>query len=293
MDFAALRQRIEAQFTELSPQLRRAARFVLDRPEEIALSSMRGVAAKAGVTPSTMMRLAQDLGFPGYEAFRVPFSAWLRERELSFTERARELRERARHSETAALISAIMSADLADLQRTYTTLGEAKLGEAERMLATAPRIFIIGVRSLYPVAYFFHYACRMFLDRTILLTGQGGSFADELRRVEPGDVILAIGYEPYPHDMLRAVEFGVSRGGRVLAITDSPISPLARRAALSLVVAANGPSFFPSIVPALSIAQALVALLLAGSGDEVLERLAGSERQLCSLGVFIDSTRRE
>jgi len=196
MDLAALKELLETRFPALSPQLQRAARYVLDHPEEIALSSMRRVAAKAGVTPSTMVRLARDVGVAEYAAFRAPFGLWLRGRQHSLTERVKELRQRARHSEAAALISEIMGADLAGLQETYTSLGEAKLAAAERLLAAAPRIFVIGVRSLYPVAYFFHYACRMFLDSTILLTGQGGSFADELRRVEARDVILAIGYEP-------------------------------------------------------------------------------------------------
>jgi DNA-binding MurR/RpiR family transcriptional regulator len=289
MDLPALKSLLETRFPKFSPQLQRAARYVLEHPEEIALSSMRRVATKAGVTPSTMVRLAREVGLAGYEAFRSPFSIWLRGRQHSFSERVRELRQRARHSKAAALISDIMGADLADLQETYTSLGEAKLAATERFLAAAPRIFVIGVRSLYPVAYFFHYACRMFLDSTILLTGQGGSFADELRRVEPGDVILAIGYEPYPRDMMRAVDYAVELGGKLVAITDSSVSPLARGAALSLVVRANGPSVFPSVVPALSIAQALVALLLARSGKGALRRIASSERQLRKLGVFIES----
>ena len=288
MDLAALTERLEARFPRLSPQLQRAARFVLEHPEEIALNSMRSVAAKAGVTPSTMVRLARDVDLAGYEAFRAPFGVWLRGRRHSFTERVRDLRQRGRHSKAAALISEIMSADLTDLQETYALLGNAKLAAAERLLVAAPRIFVIGVRSLYPVAFLFHYACRMFLDNTILLTGQGGSFADELRRVERRDVILAIGYEPYPRDMMRAVQFGVELGGKVLAITDSSVSPLARSAALSLVVKANGPSVFPSIVPAMSVVQALVALLLARSGKGALQRIASSERQLHGLGVFIE-----
>jgi DNA-binding MurR/RpiR family transcriptional regulator len=286
MDLPALKQILETRFPTFSPQLQRAARFILEHPEEIALNSMRSVAAKAGVSPSTMVRLARDLGLTGYEAFRAPFSLWLRERQHTFSGRARELRQRARHSETAALISGIMNADLADLQETYTALGEAKLAAAERLLAAAPRIFVMGLRGLYPVAFFFHYACRMFLDSTILLTGQGGSFADELRRVEPDDVILAIGYEPYPRDMMRAVDYAVELGGKILAITDSSISPLAHRAALALTVSADGPAVFPSIVPALSIAQTLVALLLARSGEDALQRIASSERQLHSLGVY-------
>ena len=291
MDLAQLRERLEARFPKLSPQLQRAARYVLEHPEEIALNSMRGVAAKADVAPSTMVRLARDVGLASYEAFRAPFSVWLRSRQHSFTERVRDLRRRARRSKAAALISEIMTADLADLQETYASLGEARLAAAERLLVAAPRIFVVGVRSLYPVAFLFHYACRMFRDNTILLTGQGGSFADELRRVEKRDVILAIGYEPYPRDMMRAVEFGAELGGKVLAITDSGISPLARIAELSLVVKANGPSVFPSIVPALSVAQALVALLLARSGKEALQRIASSDRQLRGLDVYIGDGR--
>ena len=288
MDLTPLRERLESRFPKFSPQLQRAARYVLEHPEEIALNSMRGIAGKAGVAPTTMVRLAREVGLASYEEFRAPFSIWLRGRQHSFTERVRELRQRARRSKAAAVMSEIMSADVADLQETYASLGEAKLAAAERLLIAAPRIFVVGVRSLYPVAFLFHYACRMFRDNTILLTGQGGSFADELRRVEKGDVILAIGYEPYSRDMMRAVEFAAELGGKVLAITDSSISPLARAAALSLVVKANGPSVFPSIVPALSVAQALVALLLARSGKDALQRIASSDRQLRGLGIFIE-----
>ena len=77
-DFAAVTGRIEAAFPDLSPRLRQAARYVIDRPDEVALSSMRRVAAGAGVHPSTMVRLARALAFPGYGALREPFRQHLR-----------------------------------------------------------------------------------------------------------------------------------------------------------------------------------------------------------------------
>jgi DNA-binding MurR/RpiR family transcriptional regulator len=286
MDLAPLNKRIERRFAELSPRLRVAARYVLDRPDEVALHSMRALALRAGVKPSIMLRLARELGFAGYDAFRAPFREWLRQRQVSFTARARALRDRARHSEEAALVSNMLAADLADLEETYTSLGEERLVAARKMLAAAPRVFVLGTRSLYPVAFAFHYACRMFMDTTILLTGQGGTFADELRRVQKGDVMLAIGLDPLPSDMLHAVGYARAAGARLLALTDSPISPLAQGAALVLPVKAGGPSFFDSAVPALSIVQTLVALLLAEGGEEVIGRLARSERQLVGFDVY-------
>jgi DNA-binding MurR/RpiR family transcriptional regulator len=286
MDLAPLNKRIERRFAALSPRLRTAARYALDRPDEVALHSMRALAARAGVPPSTMNRLARELGFAGYEAFRAPFRQWLQQRQISFTERARALRERARHDKATALISDLMAADVADLQETYTSLGEKQLVAARQLLAAAPRIFVLGTRSLYPVAFAFHYACRMFMDTTILLTGQGGTFADELRRVRKGDVLLAIGYDPMPRDMLRAVDFAREAGARILALTDSAVSALAERAELVLPVRSDSPSFFGSAVPALSVAQTLAALLLAEGGEVVLRRLERSERQLVGLEVY-------
>jgi DNA-binding MurR/RpiR family transcriptional regulator len=284
MDFDGVCGRIEERFGGFSPQLKKAARYAVARPEEVALNSLRAVATKAGVHPSTLVRLARELAFNGYNDFREPFRSWLRDRHFSFSDRARKLRRRGREAE--ALVGEMLARDLTNLQTSFAAIGVDRLTEARRLLSESRRIFVCGLRSLYPIAFYFHYACRMFMDKTILLTGQGGTFADDLRRVSADDALFAFSYAPYARDTMKAVRFARERKARIIAVTDSPLAAAARGATVALVVSNVSPSFFPSLVPAISVVQTLVALLIAQAGPDSLADLANSERQLKSFNVF-------
>ena len=89
--FASLVDRIRARFVDLSPQQRVAAAFVLKRPEEVAIVSMRTLAANAGVQPVTFVRLARTLGFEAWEDFKEPFIERMRAAPAFYSDRARKL----------------------------------------------------------------------------------------------------------------------------------------------------------------------------------------------------------
>ena len=147
---AAVSRRIEQLFPRLSPQLRQAARYVLDRPDDVALQSMRSVAASAGVQPATMVRLAKALDYPGFDAFREPFRERLRHPVTGYASRARALQARSRSVPDAPhgeLLSEMLTADVGNLRETYERIGfdtlarcGDALGDAERgtVVAAAP-----------------------------------------------------------------------------------------------------------------------------------------------------------
>jgi len=290
-EFAAVKRRLEDAFPGLSPQLRQAARFVLDQPDDVALSSMRQLASRAGVHPSTMVRLAQALDYEGYADFREPFRERLRDGRGRYIDRARHLQARGRNAESAALVDDLLAADLANLEQSFAAADVDRLTDCARALAAARRVYVVGLRSCYPIAFYFHYAWRMFEDKAVLLDGQGGTFADALRELGGDDAMLAISFLPYTRETVQAVAHARDHGATIVAITDSPVSPLARRADFPLIVATAGPSLFHSIVPGMAISQGLIALLLARGGDEALGTLAGSERQLERFHAYWDDSR--
>ncbi len=292
-DYAAVKQRLEDAFPGLSPQLRQAARFVLDRPEDVALHSMRQLASRAGVHPSTMVRLARAMDFPGYVDFREPFRERLRGGASGYVDRARSLQARGRDNETAVLIGDMLSADLANLQESFAAIGAEQLGESARALAAARRVYVVGLRSCYPVAFFFHYSWRMFEGKTVLLDGRGGTFADGLRTITGEDAVLAISFAPYTREVVEAVAHARDRGACIVAITDSAVSPLARRADVPLIVSTESPTFFHSIVASLAVVQALVALLVARGGEEALAALGASVDQLESSRAYWEAPGRK
>lgn len=297
MSYAALTQQIEARFGTLSPKLRQAARYLLRRPDDVALKSMRQLAADAGVQPATMVRLARALGFGAFEELRRPFADRLRQRAgTAYAERARALQARRGEAgdggPVAALVRESFERDVENLRTTYEGIDPALFDACAERLAAARKVHVTGLRSAFAVGYFFDYACRMFGVGTELLDGRGGTLTDGLRGIGAHDAVLACSFEPYTRETVEVVRFAQARGAGIVAITDSPLSPIAREAAHALVVGCESPSFFRSLVGAVSVVQLLVALLIARGGEGALSTLAETEAQLRAFSAYWDEGAR-
>ena len=271
-------------YGSLSPQLRRGAKYILERPDEVAFTSMRQLAQRADVQPATMVRLAQKLGLAGYEALRAPFRDELRRQPNGYGRRARQLQARTgRRSGGRALnhlAGEMISADRENLSLTMEAIGADGLAARSTVLAKSRRLYIMGLRSLYSAAFYTYYACSMFRDNTVLLDGPGGTYADRIRGIGEQDAMLVFSLEPYSSEVIQAATYAVEQGADVVAVTDSLVSPLAALTPHLLLVGTDGPALFKSVVPAIAVAQALVAQMLAQGGQSALDAVAQSEYQL-------------
>lgn len=287
---AELLTRLRDVYDLLSPQLQRGALYILERPDEVAFTSMRQLAQRADVQPATMVRLAQKLGLEGYEALRDPFRDELRKQPSGYGRRARQLQERTgRRSGGRALThlaGEMISADRENLSVTLQAIGGDGLAATSTVLAKARRLYIIGMRSLYPAAFYTHYACSLFRENNVLLDGPGGTYADGLRGINENDAVLIFSLEPYSGNVIQAASYAAERGADVVAITDSLVSPLAKLTPHMLLVGTDGPALFKSVVPAMAVAQTLVAQMLAQGGQSALDAVAESERQLDSFETY-------
>jgi DNA-binding MurR/RpiR family transcriptional regulator len=286
MDHKTLSKKIADGFAGLSAQLQRAARYVLDRPDDVALMSMRRLAEKAGVHPSSMVRLAQAFGFDGYQEFRQVFQNRLRVRPRNYVRRARDLQSRRGADKKHTLVEDMMSAGEENLRETFARNGAEGFATAAAMLLRAPRIFVVGARSAFLVAYYLEYAMRMFRDDVILLGGSGGTFGDRLRSLRSGDVVLAVGFEPYSFDTVRAVAYGRDNGARSVVLTDSPVSPLVKAADHVLLIHNESPAVFNSVSAILTAAETLVALMVQEGGETALSAIRDAEKQLNEFDAY-------
>ncbi|MCD0505922.1 MurR/RpiR family transcriptional regulator [Bordetella petrii] len=287
MDKRAVDKLIEEQYPGLPATLQRAARYIIDNPKAIALHSMRAAAADAGLQSSAMHRMARQLGFDGYEALRDVYRHWLAQGAGSFAQRATALQQRGTRDKTATLARELVQADTRNLESLLEPGTMDGIRAASDVLAGARHIYVAGLRSLFPAAFYFNYACGMFQHNTTLLSGIAGTFADDLRRAGPDDALLVFSYEPYARDAVSALRFARDRGLRIVSVTDSAVSPTAAQATALIVAANNTPSLFPSVVPALSVAQTLVALLVARGGQASLQAIEKSESQLREFAVYL------
>ncbi|MCW8916639.1 MAG: MurR/RpiR family transcriptional regulator [Magnetovibrio sp.] len=295
MNFDDTIARIEGAFSNLSPQLKQAARYVIDHPDDVALYSMRQLAGQADVHPSTMVRLAREIGFDGHAQFQEPFQERLRSKpKVTYVGGARDLQKRSGEGNPIELVAEMFGMEC----QTFKMLNEEgianSIAEAAEMLCNARNIFVVGVRSMFPVVFYFHYACRMFTHNVHLVSGQGGTFADQLRGVSKGDVVLATSFMPYSRHTVRAVDYAKDRGAKIISVTDSAVSPIARGDdTFNLIVGNESPSLFHSIVPAMAVIEALVMLMIARGGEGALKALEDSEEQLNDFDAYwLEKTSR-
>lgn len=277
-DLQSLIDRLTAAYPELSPQLRQAAKFVLDTPTEIAIKSMRRVAAEAGVAPSTMLRLAKTIDFASYEIFRKPFQEAMRERGNGFGNRAKWLQKLAERSDSGALLSSMAQADIANVESAFQSNEPKTFVNAAKLIRSARQAFVVGTGGAYGFAHYFHYVGRMALPNLRMASVDSGSLIDDLVDLGPSDATVAVAMRPYSSATVRAAAFARERGARVIAITDSRSSPLARGAACLLMTPTQSPQFFPSYTAATAVLETLAAFIVSGGDKRTVAKIADVER---------------
>lgn len=292
LDVARVQERIQSLYESLSPQLKQAARHVLAHPEEVALTSMRRLAQHAGVKPSTMVRLARALGFDGFEVMREPYRRWLRGGEGAYVARARNLQARG-EAGSSGLVREMLECDAAAIAGTAADDDRvAGLLACRATLVNARRVYVMGLRSMFSLAYYFHYAYGMAHDNGRLVHGNAGTVFDSLRGIGPEDALICFSFRPYARETVLGAEVAADEGASIIAVSDSVVSPIALRAKHVLAVENSSPSFFNSIVPAMSVVQALVAAVIADGGEEALDAISAAEEQLARFNAYWQEPRR-
>ncbi|THD72503.1 MAG: MurR/RpiR family transcriptional regulator [Bradyrhizobium sp.] len=283
---------LTAGFDELPPQLKEAARWVIDHPADVALLTMREQARRAGIPPATLTRLAQRFKLQGYDEIRGLFAEAFRQRPESYRGRAAELLRRRDSEGDEALIQDIFSSLSLHLQELSTPPAIDRLRAAAEIIAKSKRVFCLGLRSTFSVAYGFHYARSLLGAASVLVDGPGGIATDALRTIGPADVLLAISVKPYTRQTVQAARYADKRGARIIAITDSEVSPLAMLSRQTLVVGTETPSFFHTMTPAFAAIECLTALVAARRGTQTIKSLAASEQQLEAFDTYLPATRK-
>ncbi|HEX3710869.1 MAG TPA: MurR/RpiR family transcriptional regulator [Pseudolabrys sp.] len=283
---SSFNSRLKSGFETLPPQLKEAARWVIDHPNDVALLSLREQARRAGIAPATLTRLAQRLGLGGYDGVRKLYADAMRQRPESYRGRAEELLVRRNSEGDSALVQDIFASLSQHLHNLSSPASVERFAAAADMIAGADHVFCLGLRSSYSVAYIFHYVRSLFGANSVLVDGSGGSGVDVLRTIGSGDVLLAISVKPYVKHTIDAAKFAKERGAQVVALTDSEISPLVALADEVILVRTDTPSFFHTMAPAFAVAECLAALIAARRGRETLKALEESERQLESFGTY-------
>jgi DNA-binding MurR/RpiR family transcriptional regulator len=287
MDRGPLAEQIIKTFDDMPAQLQAGARYVLDRPRDVALLSMREQARQAGVQPATMTRLAKRLGMEGYDEVRELYAAAVRDGGLGFAGKAGVQLVSQKLKGDRALAADMLKSIGKQIERLAAPANLDRLVAAARALTSARRVYCLGLRSSHSVAWHLHYVLTLVGDRSIHIDGIGATGADALARATNRDILLVTSVMPYTRLTVELAEYAVRQGIAVVAITDSEVAPLAQIAQDVIVVPTESPSFFHAMSPAFAVAEVLGAVIAGRGGEDALASLRHSDGHLAALNTHL------
>lgn len=280
MEKGPLAELLEAEFEMMPPQLQAAARFVLDHPTDVALMSMREQGRRVGVSHTTMVRLATWLGLDSFDELRAIYARALRTPDGP-GDASGDPRRLAAGKGSSSGFGRIGNTLIAQVASLGYVVSSEELSAVADLLADSRHLFCFGLRSAHTVARHFAGLMSQLGKHVAVLDLATGT--DAVHHAGSGDAMLAVGFAPHGHATREFMRQLSRQGVAVAAITDSKISPLARFARETIVVSTHSHSFFPSIAPALSVAEILAAMTADKTGANVAEVRKQAEQQFAAI----------
>jgi DNA-binding MurR/RpiR family transcriptional regulator len=258
-------KRISDEFESLSKQLKVIARHVERHQDHIGLDGIQRMAEQCNVQPSSVVRFAKHFGFSGFTEMQAVFRDGLA-RQIA-PNRNYQTRIRDIISSGAGGLSSLeiahefLAGSVGGMTELQSTLHAPSFKKAVTLLAQSDCIWIVASRRSFPIAVYLDYALQHTDKRVSLVSALGNMHLGQMRSIRKGDVMLAISFSPYAEETLAVAKIAEERGAKLIAITDSRMSPLAKLAQVSLIVQDNSTFGFRSLTSTMGLAQSLFIAL--------------------------------
>lgn len=248
------------RYDGLSKRLKQIGRHVLDEPNEIALETLGVIAERCGVQPSAVVRFAQSFGFSGASQMQRLFRDGLLagNAALAYGERVRRFNDGLERGGGEGLIAEFVEANVLALQNLDQTVSAEEMRAAVKLVAEAETVFIVGFRRAFPISSYLAYSLQQVGKKVLFVDGIAGLAAQQIRTMGAKDLLIAVSYQPYAEETIGLVELAAERQARILSISDSQVSPIAKAATLVLQVREAEVRSFRSLATSFCLAQALV-----------------------------------
>ena len=267
--------KIQSELPGFSKGQKQIARFILEHYDKAAFMTASRLGVTVGVSESTVVRFATELGYDGYPHLQRALQEMIRNK-LTSVQRMEVAGDRMGGRD---VLQTVLHADTDMIRVTLDEIDRDAFQGAVDALMGAKRIYILGVRSSSALASFLgFYFNRLFENVTLVHTNSVSEIFEQVLRVGPGDVLFGISFPRYSKRTLSAMKYARDRGARVIALTDSQLSPLARVADHVLLARSDMASFVDSLVAPLSVINALIVAVGMSRRDEIEQTFNKLER---------------
>ena len=261
-----LMTKIQTNLSEFSKGQRLIARYITEHYDKAAFMTASRLGSTVGVSESTVVRFATELGYDGYPHLQKALQEMIRNR-LTAVQRMEVAGDRMGNRD---VLESVLSSDVEKIRMTLDELDRDAFASTANAIVRARRIYILGVRSSSALANFMgFYFTLLFENVRILYTNSVSEIFEQILRIGPEDVFIGISFPRYSQRTLAAMKYSKDRGAKVIALTDSRLSPLTRYADHTLIAKSDMASFVDSLVAPLSVINALIVQVSMGRHEEV------------------------
>jgi len=246
---------ISKNYSNLTKSEKKLAEFILNNPEDCAFMSSTKLGQMVNVSEPTVMRFAVGLGLSGFPALQEILQNSIKER----IKPSEKLRKFIQIKGKADIYREIFRATVENLQATQKDTHLEILDEIVNKIITAKRIYILGFRRSFSVAYLLNYNLSSLLRNTVLIDANYGLLFDKIIDLDKNDICIGISFPRYATQTYQIIQYAKGEGCTTIVITDSVISPIAQVADYVLTAKYEIPSFFNSNICALTLIDCIVA----------------------------------
>lgn len=267
--------RIEEKYAKMSKGQRRLADYVCKNYDKAVFLTAAKLGETVGVSESTVVRFAIQLGYKGYPDFQKALEELVRNK-LNSIQRMEVTYGRISQSE---ILETVLHSDIEKIKQTLSVIDHKAFNLAIDTILSAKRIYVIGIRSCAPLASFLGFYLNLICENvTTVATNSSSEIFEQLIRINEKDVIIGISFPRYSMRALKALEFASNRKAKVITLTDSIHSPMNLYSSCNLIARSDMASIVDSLVAPLSVINALVVALCMKKQKEVVSTLETLEQ---------------
>lgn len=275
--------RIQSKMPEFSKGQKLIARYIEEHYDKVAFMTASKLGATVGVSESTVVRFATEIGYAGYPELQQAMQEMIRNR-LTSVQRMEVTASRIGNSD---VLDSVFNQDIDIIRRTMEETSHEAFYKAVDAIVAARKIYIIGARSSLALATFLTYYFNLIFEEVCLVqaTSEAEIF-EQMIRIGEKDVVIGISFPRYSRKAVKAMNFARKRGATVVAITDSTLSPLAGTADNLLLARSDIASIVDSLVAPLSLINALIVMTTLKKSGEVAQVFKRLESIWDEYGVY-------
>ena len=245
---------IQSQYKRFSKGQKLIAQYILKNYDKVAFMTACKLGEAVGVSESTVVRFANALGYSGYPKLQDALQEVIKNK-LTTVQRVDMVKE---FNDDSAILKKIVKSDMDNIKDTLEEIDEKAFEEAANRILKAKRIYIVGMRSSFTIAQYLGFYLGIILDSVHVIRTDMGDAFEQVVKINEDDVLIAISFPRYSKKSYQIVSYAKEKGAHIVSLTDSPFAPVASFTDNLLLVKSNMVSFVDSLVPALSIANALI-----------------------------------